>query len=50
MLDADGIEIHRIEDRTYRAGRLDSDDIEIFHDDLCDFLMNALSKNGSRHD
>jgi 2-polyprenyl-6-methoxyphenol hydroxylase-like FAD-dependent oxidoreductase len=45
MLDADGNEIHRTEERTYSAGRLDSDDIEIFRDDLCELLMNALSTN-----
>lgn len=45
MLDADGNEIHRTEERTYSAGRLDSDDIEIFRDDLCELLMNALSRN-----
>jgi 2-polyprenyl-6-methoxyphenol hydroxylase-like FAD-dependent oxidoreductase len=45
MLDADGQEIHRTEERTYSAGRLDSDDIEIFRDDLCESLMNALSTN-----
>ncbi|WP_277184228.1 FAD-dependent monooxygenase [Caballeronia sp. BR00000012568055] len=43
MLDADGNEIHRTEERTYSAGRLDSDDIEIFRDDLCELLMKALS-------
>jgi 2-polyprenyl-6-methoxyphenol hydroxylase-like FAD-dependent oxidoreductase len=43
VLDADGNEIHRTEERTYSAGRLDSDDIEIFRDDLCELLMNALS-------
>lgn len=43
MLDADGNEIHRTEERTYSAGRLDSTDIEIFHDDLCELLMKALS-------
>jgi 2-polyprenyl-6-methoxyphenol hydroxylase-like FAD-dependent oxidoreductase len=45
MLDADGNEIHRTEERTHSAGRLDSDDIEIFRDDLCESLMNALSTN-----
>ncbi|SAK60939.1 6-hydroxynicotinate 3-monooxygenase [Caballeronia temeraria] len=45
MLDADGNEIHRTEERTYSAGRLDSTDIEIFRDDLCELLMNALSAN-----
>ncbi|MDR5822671.1 FAD-dependent monooxygenase [Caballeronia sp. LZ043] len=43
MFDADGNELHRTEERTYSAGRLDSTDIEIFRDDLCELLMNALS-------
>jgi 2-polyprenyl-6-methoxyphenol hydroxylase-like FAD-dependent oxidoreductase len=44
MLDADGNEIERTEERTYSAGRLDSDDIEIFRDDLCELLTDALSE------
>ncbi|SAL10963.1 6-hydroxynicotinate 3-monooxygenase [Caballeronia peredens] len=44
MLDADGHEIHRTDERTYSAGRLDSEDIEIFRDDLCALLMRALSE------
>ena len=44
MLDADGNEVHRTEERTYSAGRLDSPDIEIFRDDLCELLMGALSE------
>ncbi|WP_044043530.1 FAD-dependent monooxygenase [Caballeronia insecticola] len=44
MLDAEGNEIHRTEERTYSAGRLDSEDIEIFRDDLCELLMRALSE------
>jgi 2-polyprenyl-6-methoxyphenol hydroxylase-like FAD-dependent oxidoreductase len=44
MLDADGNEIHRTEERTFGAGRLDSDDIEIFRDDLCELMMGALSE------
>lgn len=43
MLDAQGAEIHRDESRTFSAGRLDSDDIEIFRDDLCALLLGALS-------
>jgi 2-polyprenyl-6-methoxyphenol hydroxylase-like FAD-dependent oxidoreductase len=43
MLDAAGNEVDRTEERTYSAGRLDSDDIEIFRDDLCELLMKALS-------
>ncbi|RKP46149.1 FAD-dependent monooxygenase [Pararobbsia silviterrae] len=45
MLDADGHETQRTEERTFSAGRLDSDDIEIFRDDLCELLIGAL---GSR--
>jgi 2-polyprenyl-6-methoxyphenol hydroxylase-like FAD-dependent oxidoreductase len=41
-LDANGNEIERTEERTFSAGRLDSDDIEIFRDDLCELLMHAL--------
>lgn len=44
MLDAEGNEVSRTEERTFSAGRLDSDDIEIFRDDLCELLMAALSK------
>jgi 2-polyprenyl-6-methoxyphenol hydroxylase-like FAD-dependent oxidoreductase len=43
MLDADGNEIQRSEERTFSAGRLDSEDIEIFRDDLCELLMRAMS-------
>ena len=43
MLDANGNETQRTEERTFSAGRLDSDDIEIFRDDLCELLMAALS-------
>lgn len=43
MFDADGNEIHRTEERTFSAGRLDSEDIEIFRDDLCELLMSAMS-------
>lgn len=42
VLDADGNEIQRTEERTFSAGRLDSDDIEIFRDDLCALLLGAL--------
>jgi 2-polyprenyl-6-methoxyphenol hydroxylase-like FAD-dependent oxidoreductase len=44
MLDADGNEVHRTEERTFSAGRLDSEDIEIFRDDLCELLMGAMSE------
>jgi len=43
MLDADGSETQRTEERTFSAGRLDSEDIEIFRDDLCELLMGAMS-------
>ncbi|RFU48547.1 FAD-dependent monooxygenase [Paraburkholderia sp. DHOC27] len=43
-LDADGNEKERTEERTFSAGRLDSDDIELFRDDLCELLMSALSE------
>src|SRR5580658_9556833 len=42
-LDANGNELERTEERTFSAGRLDSDDIEIFRDDLCELLMGAMS-------
>ena len=38
-LDEQGNEIERTEERTFSAGRLDSNDIEIFRDDLCRLLM-----------
>ncbi|MFC6949385.1 FAD-dependent monooxygenase [Paraburkholderia dipogonis] len=44
MLDAAGNETERTEERTFSAGRLDSDDIEIFRDDLCELLMGAMSQ------
>lgn len=44
LLDADGNEKQRTEERTFSAGRLDSDDIEVFRDDLCELLMGALSE------
>lgn len=43
-LDGEGNEIERTEERTFSAGRLDSDDIEIFRDDLCELLMGAMSE------
>jgi 2-polyprenyl-6-methoxyphenol hydroxylase-like FAD-dependent oxidoreductase len=43
ILDANCDEIGRTEERTFSAGRLDSPDIEIFRDDLCEILMRALS-------
>lgn len=43
-LDAQGNEIERTEERTFSAGRLDSDDIEIFRDDLCRLLMEQAGE------
>lgn len=43
IVDASGKEIDRSEERTFSAGRLDSEDIEVFRDDLCSLLMDALS-------
>jgi 2-polyprenyl-6-methoxyphenol hydroxylase-like FAD-dependent oxidoreductase len=42
MLDAQGNEIQRTEERTFSAGRLDSKDIEVFRDDLCRLLLDSL--------
>jgi 2-polyprenyl-6-methoxyphenol hydroxylase-like FAD-dependent oxidoreductase len=39
VLDAGGAEVFRTDERTYSAGRLDGDDIEIFRDDLCNLLL-----------
>jgi len=47
VVDAQGHEIERSEERTFSAGRLDSSDIEIFRDDLCRLLMDHA---GSRID
>ena len=44
IVDADGREIERTEERTFSAGRLDSDDIEIFRDDLCGLLLNQAGE------
>ncbi len=44
MLDADGKEIQRTEERTFSAGRLDSNDIEVFRDDLCQLLLDTLGQ------
>jgi len=43
LLDAQGVEVGRTLERTFSAGRLDSPDIEIFRDDLCELLMGALA-------
>jgi len=44
ILDAQGNEVERTEERTFSAGRLDSDDIEIFRDDLCGLLLNQAGE------
>jgi 2-polyprenyl-6-methoxyphenol hydroxylase-like FAD-dependent oxidoreductase len=44
VVDAEGREIERTEERTFSAGRLDSDDIEIFRDDLCGLLLNQVGE------
>ncbi len=44
VYDGAGRELERTEARTYSAGRLDSDDIEIFRDDLCELMRGALSE------
>jgi 2-polyprenyl-6-methoxyphenol hydroxylase-like FAD-dependent oxidoreductase len=41
MLDIDGREISRTEERTISAGRLNSGDIEILRDDLAGLLLSA---------
>jgi 2-polyprenyl-6-methoxyphenol hydroxylase-like FAD-dependent oxidoreductase len=41
IVDRNGVEVQRVGDRTFSAGRLDSDDIEIFRADLCELLANA---------
>jgi 2-polyprenyl-6-methoxyphenol hydroxylase-like FAD-dependent oxidoreductase len=43
MLDSEGNEIQRTEERTFSAGRLDSKDIEVFRDDLCQLLLEDLN-------
>ncbi|HYG07107.1 MAG TPA: FAD-dependent monooxygenase [Stenotrophomonas sp.] len=42
ILDRDGVELRRDETRTFSGGRLDSADIEVFRDDLCALLAQAL--------
>jgi len=42
IVDTDGVEVSRTDERTYTAGRLDSPDIEIFRDELCQLLLGAL--------
>lgn len=45
VLDAEGNEIRRTEERTFSAGRLDSRDIELFRDDLCELLIDSLGNS-----
>ncbi len=45
LVDADGKELHRSEERTLTGGRFESPDIEIMRDDLCRVLHEAV---GSR--
>ena len=47
VLDAQGNELQRTHERTYSAGRLDGTDIEVFRDDLCQLLMDALGSSVS---
>src|ERR1044072_9186260 len=42
ILDRDGVELRRDDTRTFSGGRLDSADIEVFRDDLCALLAQAL--------
>jgi 2-polyprenyl-6-methoxyphenol hydroxylase-like FAD-dependent oxidoreductase len=42
VVDANGVEVKRVTDRTYSAGRLDSGDVEIFRSDLCALLADAI--------
>ncbi|RYZ40973.1 MAG: hypothetical protein EOO71_13965 [Myxococcaceae bacterium] len=42
MVDADGKETHRSEERTLTGGRFDSPDVEIMRDDLCRVLHEAV--------
>jgi 2-polyprenyl-6-methoxyphenol hydroxylase-like FAD-dependent oxidoreductase len=41
VLDIDGKEIHRTEERTFTGGRFDSGDVEILRDDLAGLLLQA---------
>ena len=42
VVDTDGKEIFRSTESTLTGGRLDSPDVEILRDDLCDVLFNAV--------
>ncbi|MFC4910669.1 FAD-dependent monooxygenase [Actinomadura gamaensis] len=41
LVDGDGNELHRAEDRTLSGGLLDSPDVEILRDDLSDIIVKA---------
>jgi 2-polyprenyl-6-methoxyphenol hydroxylase-like FAD-dependent oxidoreductase len=45
VLDDQGNEIQRTEERTFSAGRLDSKDLEVFRDDLCQLLLDSLGNS-----
>jgi 2-polyprenyl-6-methoxyphenol hydroxylase-like FAD-dependent oxidoreductase len=45
VLDSQGNEIRRTEERTFSAGRLDSKDLELFRDDLCQLLLDSLGNS-----
>lgn len=49
VLDAQGKELQRTEERTFSAGRLDSQDIEVFRDDLCQLLLDSLHDSVIRY-
>jgi len=42
-VDRNGVELQRDDTRTFSGGRLDSGDIEVFRDDLCSQLAQALA-------
>lgn len=45
MLDAQGNEVDRSEERTFSGGRINIGDIEVFRDDLCELLAGALGED-----
>ena len=49
VLDAQGKELQRTDERTFSAGRLDSPDIEVFRDDLCQLLLDSLDHSAIRY-
>lgn len=42
VVDADGNETHRSEERTLTGGRFDSPDVEVMRDDLCRVMLEAV--------